>query len=154
MSGVWREQSIPMVDRACALEAFAAIGGHVTTASSSMLQVQMNGQDWTVRHVNGRYSVRYNARGGVRPTWFAKLSKAYEAAYAAKLQRLKAEEERATAEHERAALIEERRQMEAQRLELIQTRREEILQRAKAMGYRVMESKTNGQIRLVLVRNG
>ena len=54
MSGVWREQSIPMVDRACALEAFAAIGGHVTTASSSMLQVQMNGQDWTVRHVNGR----------------------------------------------------------------------------------------------------
>ena len=59
-----------------------------------------------------------------------------------------------SAEHERAALIEERRQMEAQRLELIQTRREEILQRAKAMGYRVKESKTNGQIRLVLVRNG
>lgn len=153
MSGVWREQSIPMVDRACAHEAFAAIGGHVTTTSSSVLQVQMNGRDWTVRHVNGRYSVRYNAREA-RPSWFAELSKAYEAAYAAKLQRLKAEEERATAEHERAALIEERRQMEAQRLELIQTRREEILQRAKAMGYRVKESKTNGQIRLVLVRNG
>ena len=82
------------------------------------------------------------------------VQKAYEAAYAAKLRRLKAEEERATAEHERAALIEERRQLEAQRLELIQTRREEILQRAKAMGYRVKESKTNGQIRLVLVRNG
>ena len=66
MSGVWREQSIPMVDRACALEAFAAIGGHVTTASSSCFRND-EWRDWTVRHVNGRYSVRYNARGACAP---------------------------------------------------------------------------------------
>ena len=133
---VWREQSIPMVHRACALEAFAAIGGHVTTASSS----GRCASEWTgVGCASRQWALlcALQRERGVRPTWFAEMSKAWR--LPAKLQRLKAEEERATAEHERAALIEERRQLEAQRLELIkQARRSSTCQ---SNGYRVMESR-------------
>ena len=41
-----------------------------------------------------------------------------------------------------------------QRQELIEQRRQEIHEKAKAMGYKVKETKESGQVRLVLVRRG
>ena len=45
----------------------------------------------------------------------------------------------------------EREAFEQQRLDLIEQRRQEILRKGKTLGYRVKETKENGQIRMVLV---
>ena len=76
----------------------------------------------------------------------------YETAVQRKLRRLRTEEETAHLESERTAVRAEREAFESQRLMLIEQRRQEILEKAKTLGYRVKETKENGQLRMVLVR--
>ena len=62
MSGVWREQSVPMTDRECALLALESIGAVVTNHTNTQCSVSIGGRSWTMRHTNGRYAIQYNAQ--------------------------------------------------------------------------------------------
>ena len=76
MSGVWREQSVPMTDQECALLALESIGAVLSNQTTTQCSVSIGGRTWTMRHVNGRYAIRYNARNrGSRPTWMDGLRK-------------------------------------------------------------------------------
>jgi phenylalanyl-tRNA synthetase alpha subunit len=153
MSGVWTEKSVPMTDHECAVEALEAVGGTILASNQNHIRLRAQGQEWSVQRSHGRYSIRYN-RGVSRSSiaWMNELGPAYEKAVQAKLLRLRTEEEAANLESERAAIQAEREAFEKQRQDLIEERRQEILQKAKTLGYRVKETKENGQIRMVLVR--
>ena len=155
MSGVWREQSVPMTDRECALLALESIGAIVTNHTNKQCSVSIGGKSWTMSHTNGRYAIRYNARNRVnRPTWMDGLSEAYSQQIRLKQERLARQEQVATLEADREALRQERLAMEEERKALIETRRENVIKQAKALGYRVKESVQNGEVRLVLVKTG
>jgi phenylalanyl-tRNA synthetase alpha subunit len=142
-----------MTDHECAVEALEAVGGTILASNQNHIRLRAQGQEWSVQRSHGRYSIRYN-RGVSRSSiaWMNELGPAYEKAVQAKLLRLRTEEEAANLESERAAIQAEREAFEQQRQDLIEERRQEILQKAKTLGYRVKETKENGQIRLVLVR--
>ena len=155
MSGVWREQSVPMTDRECALLALESIGAIVTNHTNKQCSVSIGGKSWTMSHTNGRYAIRYNARNRVnRPTWMDGLSEAYSQQIRLKQERLARQEQVATLEADREALCQERLVMEEERKALIETRRATVIKQAKALGYRVKESVQNGEVRLVLVKTG
>ena len=80
------------------------------------------------------------------------VSTPYEQAVERKLRRLRTEEESAQLESEREAIRSEREAFESQRQQLIEERRQEILEKAQNLGYKVKQTETNGQIRMVLVR--
>ena len=153
MSGVWTEKSVPMTDHECAVEALEAVGGTILASNQNHIRLRVQGQEWSVQRAHGRYSIRYN-RGANRTSiaWMNELGPAYEKAVQVKLLRLRTEEEAANLESERAAVQAEREAFEQQRHDLIEERRQEILQKAKTLGYRVKETKENGQIRMALVR--
>ena len=153
MSGVWTEKSVPMTDHECAVEALEAVGGTILASNQNHIRLRVQGQEWSVQRSHGRYSIRYNRRASTTSiAWMNELGPAYEKAVQAKLLRLRTEEEAANLESERAAIQAEREAFEQQRQDLIEERRQEILQKAKTLGYRVKETKENGQIRMVLVR--
>ncbi|MDB2672059.1 hypothetical protein N9Y75_04320 [Candidatus Poseidoniales archaeon] len=155
MSGVWREQSVPMTDRECALLALDSIGAVVTNHTNTQCSVSINGRLWTMHHTNGRYAIRYNAQNSVsRPTWMDGLSEAYSQQVRLKQEHLARREQLATLDAEREALRHERMAMEEERKALIETRRATVIKQAKALGYRVKESVQNGEVRLVLVKTG
>ena len=155
MSGVWREQSVPMTDRECALLALESIGAVVTNHTNSQCAVSIGGRSWTMHHTNGRYAIRYNAQNRTsRPTWMDGLSEAYSQQVRLKQERLARQEQVATLEADREALRQERLAMEEERKALIETRRATVIKQAKALGYRVKESVQNGEVRLVLVKTG
>lgn len=155
MSGVWREKSIPMTDRECALLALESIGAVLSNQTTTQCSVSIGGRTWTMRHINGRYAIRYDARNSVnRPIWMDGLSEAYSQQVRLKQERLARQEQVATLEADREALRQERLAMEEERKALIETRRENVIKQAKALGYRVKESVQNGEVRLVLVKTG
>ena len=155
MSGVWREQSVPMTDRECALLALKAIGAVVSNHTETQCSLNIGGRSWTMRHTNGRYAIRYNARNrGSRPSWMDGLGEAYAHQIALKQERLARQEQMATLDAERKAIQQERAAMEAEREALIETRKATVIKQAKALGYRVKETVQNGEVRLVLVKTG
>ncbi|MBL6882363.1 MAG: hypothetical protein ISR08_05160 [Candidatus Poseidoniaceae archaeon] len=155
MSGVWREQSVPMTDRECALLALESIDAVVTNHTNTQCAVTIGGRSWTMHHTNGRYAIRYNAQNRTsRPTWMDGLSEAYSQQVRLKQERLARQEQVATLEADREALHQERLAMEEERKALIETRRATVIKQAKALGYRVKESVQNGEVRLVLVKTG
>ena len=155
MSGVWREQSVPMTDRECALLALESIGAVLSNQTNTQFSVSIGGRTWTMNHVNGRYAIRYNARNHAsRPTWMDGLSEAYSHQIRLKQERLARQEQLATLDSDREALRQERLAMEEERKTLIETRRATVIKQAKALGYRVKESVQNGEVRLVLVKTG
>ncbi len=155
MSGVWREQSVPMTDRECALLALEAIGAVVSNHSETQCSLSIGGRSWTMRRANGRYAIRYNARDrGSRPAWMDGLGEAYARQVALKQERLARQEQVATLDAERRAIQKERAAMETERKTLIETRKATVIKQAKALGYRVKETVQNGEVRLVLVKTG
>ena len=153
MSGVWTEKSVPMTDHECAVEALEAVGGTILASNQNHIRLRVQGQEWSVQRAHGRYSIRYNRRtNSASIAWMNELGSAYEQAVQGKLRRLRTEEENANLESERDAIKAQREAFEQQRQNLIEGRRQEILQKAKTLGYRVKETKENGQIRMVLVR--
>ena len=48
MSGVWREQSVPMTDRECALLALEAIGAVVSNHTETQCSLSIGGRSWTM----------------------------------------------------------------------------------------------------------
>ena len=155
MSGVWREQSVPMTDRECALLALEAIGAVVSNHTETQCSVSIGGRSWTMSHTNGRYAIRYNVRNrGSRPSWMEGLGEAYARQIALKQERLARREQVATLDAERRAIQQERTAMETERKALIETRKATVIKQAKALGYRVKETVQNGEVRLVLVKTG
>jgi len=155
MSGVWREQSVPMTDKECALLALEAIGAVVTDHSETQCSLRIGGRSWTMRHTNGRYAIRYNPRNrGSRPSWMDGLGEAYAHQIALKQERLARREQMATLDAERRAIQQERAAMETERKALIEARKTTVIKQAKALGYRVKETVQNGEVRLVLVKTG
>jgi len=155
MSGVWREQSVPMTDKECALLALEAIGAVVTDHSETQCSLRIGGRSWTMRHTNGRYAIRYNPRNrGSRPSWMDGLGEAYAHQIAWKQERLARREQVATLDADRRAIQQERAAMETERKALIETRKATVIKQAKALGYRVKETVQNGEVRLVLVKTG
>ena len=155
MSGVWREQSVPMTDRECALLALEAIGAVVSNPKEAQCSVSIGGRSWTMTHTNGRYAIRYNVRNrGSRPSWMDGLGEAYARQIALKQERLARREQVATLDAERRAIQQERTAMETERKALIETRKATVIKQAKALGYRVKETVQNGEVRLVLVKTG
>ena len=154
MSGVWVEKSVLMTDEECAVEAIEAIGGRVLSSTSSSLSISIGGQHFTLNKQHGRYTLRYNRRNSSSIRWMEQLNAPYEEAVQRKLRRLRTLEEAAALASERQSLQREREAFENARQAAIQERREHIIERAKAMGYRVKERQEQGQIRLVLVRQG
>ena len=153
MSGVWTEKSVPMTDHECAVEALEEVGATILAKNQNQIRIRINGQEWAVQKSHSRYSIRYNRRTQANLlSWMNNLGSAYEAAVQRKLRRLRTEEEEAQLGSERAAIQAEREAFEAQRQGLIEQRRQEILEKAETLGYRVKETKQNGQIRMVLVR--
>ena len=143
-----------MTDNECAIEAFESIGATILASNENQIRIGINGQEWAVQKSHGRYSIRFRRNQGTSLSWMDGLSSAYNAASVEKARRLKQAEEMATVESERKAIREERQAFEQQRQELIEQRRQEIHEKAKAMGYKVKETKESGQLRLVLVRRG
>lgn len=155
MSGVWREQSVPMTDRECALLALEAIGAVVSSHTETQCSLSIGGRSWTMRYTNGRYAIRYNPRNrGSRPSWMDGLGEAYAHQIVLKQERLTRREQVATLDAERRAIQQERAAMEAEREALIETRKATVIKQAKALGYRVKETVQNGEVRLVLVKTG
>lgn len=155
MSGVWREQSVPMTDRECALLALEAIGAVVSNTTEAQCSVSIGGRSWTMTHTNGRYAIRYNVRNrGSRPSWMDGLGEAYARQIALKQERLARREQVATLDAERRAIQQERTAMETERKALVETRKATVIKQAKALGYRVKETVQNGEVRLVLVKTG
>ena len=155
MSGVWREQSVPMTDRECALLALEAIGANVINHSETQCSLSISGRSWTMSHTKGRYAIRYNARDhGSRPSWMDSLGEAYAHQVVLKQERLARQEQLATLDAERRAIQQERAAMESERKALIETRKATVIKQAKALGYRVKETVQNGKVRLVLVKTG
>ncbi len=153
MSGVWQERSVPMTDHECATEALEEIGATILASNNNQIRIRINGSEWALQRNHGRYSVRYNRRTvGSSLNWMDSVSTPYEQAVERKLRRLKAEEESAQFESEREAIRSEREAFESQRQQLIEERRQEILEKAQNLGYKVKQTETNGQIRMVLVR--
>ncbi|MDA1131499.1 MAG: hypothetical protein O3B00_08395 [archaeon] len=153
MSGVWTEKSVPMTDHECAVEALEEVGATILASNENHLRIKINGNEWSLQKSHGRYSLRYNQRTvGSNLSWLDNISQVYEQSVTRKLRRLRTEEESAQLESEREAVRAEREAFEAQRQGLIEQRRQEILEKAKTLGYRVKETKQNGQIRMVLVR--
>jgi hypothetical protein len=153
MSGVWTEKSVPMTDHECAVEALEEVGATILASNENHLRIKINGNEWSLQKSHGRYSLRYNQRTvGGNLSWLDNISQVYEQSVTRKLRRLRTEEESAQLESEREAVRAEREAFEAQRQGLIEQRRQEILEKAKTLGYRVKETKQNGQIRMVLVR--
>ena len=155
MSGVWTEKSVPMTDHECAVEALKEAGATILASNENHVRIRINGNEWAMQKHRGRYSISYNRRTQANSlNWMNNLGSAYEAAVQRKLRRLRTEEEEAQLGSERAAIQAEREAFEAQRQGLIEQRRQEILEKAETLGYRVKETKQNGQIRMVLVRTG
>ena len=153
MSGVWTEKSVPMTDHECAVEALEEVGATILASNENHLRIKINGNEWSLQKSHGRYSLRYNQRTvGGNLSWLDNISQVYEQSVTRKLRRLRTEEESAQLESERETVRAEREAFEAQRQGLIEQRRQEILEKAKTLGYRVKETKQNGQIRMVLVR--
>ena len=153
MSGVWTEKSVPMTDHECAIEALEEVGATILANNQNHIRSRIQGQEWSLQRAHGRYSVRFNQRTSTTlVAWIDQLSGTYETAVQRKLRRLRTEEETAHLESERTAVRAEREAFESQRLMLIEQRRQEILEKAKTLGYRVKETKENGQLRMVLVR--
>lgn len=69
--------------------------------------------------------------------WLAELNDRYRTHWSAKQERLAAEE---------------RLRLEEDRKRLVEAQRQAVHERAKAMGYRVQETRTGGAIRMVLVK--
>ena len=155
MSGVWTERSVPMTDHECAVEALEEVGATILASNENHLRIKINGNEWSLQKSHGRYSLRYNQRTvGSNLSWLDNIGQVYEQSVVKKLRRLRTEEEGAQLESERIAVRAEREAFEAQRQGLIEQRRQEILEKAETLGYRVKETKQNGQIRMVLVRTG
>ena len=155
MSGVWREQSVPMVDQECAHLALETIGAVVADTSQAQCSVRIGGRTWIMSHTNGRYAIRYNARqAGSRPSWMDGLGEAYARQVQLKQERLARREQLTTLDAEREAIRQERMVMETERKALIETRKATVFKQAKALGYRVKETVQNGEVRLVLVKSG
>jgi len=153
MSGVWTERSVPMTDHECAVEALKEVGATILASNENQVRIRINGNEWALQKSHGRYSLRYNQRTvGSNLSWLDNIGQVYEQSVVKKLRRLRTEEEGAQLESERIAVRAEREAFEAQRQGLIEQRRQEILEKAKTLGYRVKETKQNGQIRMVLVR--
>ena len=153
MSGVWTERSVPMTDHECAVEALKEVGATILASNENQVRIRINGNEWALQKSHGRYSLRYNQRTvGSNLSWLDNIGQVYEQSVVKKLRRLRTEEEGAQLESERIAVRTEREAFEAQRQGLIEQRRQEILEKAKTLGYRVKETKENGQIRMVLVR--
>ena len=131
MSGVWREQSVPMTDRECALLALEAIGAVVSNHTETQCSLSIGGRSW----MDG-------------------LGEAYARQIALKQERLARREQIATLDAERKAIQQERTTMEIERQALIETRKATVIKQAKALGYRVKETVQNGEVRLVLVKTG
>jgi type II secretory pathway component PulC len=154
MSVVWREKSVPMTDNECAVEALESVGATILAFNEHQIRIRINGQEWAVQKSHGSYSIRFRRGQGTSLSWMNGLSSAYNVAVVEKARRLKQAEEMATLESERQAIREERQAFEQQRQELIEQRRQEIHEKAKALGYKVKETRESGQVRLVLVRRG
>ena len=153
MSGVWTEKSVPMTDHECAIEALEEVGATILANNQNHIRIRIQGHEWSLQRTHGRYSVRFNQRTSTTlVAWIDQLSGTYETAVQRKLRHLRTEEETAHLESERTAVRAEREAFESQRLMLIEQRRQEILEKAKTLGYRVKETKENGQLRMVLVR--
>ena len=148
----------PMLDRECLIEAIEATGlrradieVHARARALTGYQSGMQAEIVLRKQVTGD---RYNDVGFQRtPTgyvailsddhprfgraWLADVQVAYDAAWTRKQARL--------AEAERQRLEEERRQ-------LVEAQRVAIHAKAKAMGYRVKETRVGETVRLALVR--
>lgn len=71
------------------------------------------------------------------PEWLTQLNRRYQTHWAAKRDRIVAEE---------------RRRLEEERQRLVEAQRQAVHQRAKKMGYRVQETREGETIRMVLVK--
>lgn len=154
MSGVWTEQSIPMTDHECAIEALEEIQATILSQNPNHIRLRIDGREWSMEKRRARFSVRYNQRNtsSSQLSWMNSLASVYERAVERKRIRLQTEEEKASLAEEKEAIQRERLAFEQQRQNLIEERKSEIRTKAEALGYRVKEREENGQVRLVLVR--
>lgn len=85
------------------------------------------------KFVNGKYILNYNSYNTEISYFLTKLEKSYNNVYEIKLK-------------------EEAERLERERLAYIESQKKAIMEKAKAKGYRVMETKKDNKIQLTLVR--
>lgn len=146
----------PMVDRECLIEGLTAAGlardqieVHDQPASLTgwggqaeiVLRRRVTGDPYNDigfrRTATGWVAVLSDDHPRFGRTWLTRVQEAYDAAFSRKQARL-AEEER--------------RRIEAEQRALVEAQRQAIHAKAKAMGYRVKETRVGQTVRLALVR--
>lgn len=85
------------------------------------------------KFVNGKYILNYDSYNTEISYFLTKLEKSYNNVYEIKLK-------------------EEAERLERERLAYIESQKKAIMEKAKAKGYRVMETKKDNKIKLTLVR--
>lgn len=85
------------------------------------------------KFVNGKYILNYDSYNTEISYFLTKLEKSYNNVYEIKLK-------------------EEAERLERERLAYIESQKKAIMEKAKAKGYRVMETKKDNKIQLTLVR--
>ncbi len=77
----------------------------------------------------------------------------YNVLYQKRLEEIELARQQAIAEAERQRLEQERIRMEEERKAFVEKQKKSIIEKAKAKGYSVKETKVNNKIKLVLVRH-
>ncbi|MBM4343934.1 MAG: DUF1257 domain-containing protein [Deltaproteobacteria bacterium] len=152
----------PMTDQACLLDALADLGFGAALVEVHATPVRLEGYGGDQRTQTAHIVIRRHNVGvasndvGFLATatgyqalvsdfdhpklgsgWLAQLNQRYSAHWSAKQERLAAEE---------------RRRQEQERQRLVEAQRQAVHDRAKAMGYRVQETREGETVRLLLVK--
>lgn len=85
------------------------------------------------KFTNGKYVLNYDSYNNAISTFLKRVQNSYSNVYERKLK-------------------EEAERLERERLEYIESQKKAIMEKAKAKGYRVMETKKENKIQLTLVR--
>lgn len=148
----------PMFDEECLLDAIVDQGFPLSSIVRSVEPIALRGwQGGRQAHIvlpkehtgdayndigflrgpTGFIAILSNDYAKFGPEWLSGVRARYEAHWSAKQERL---------------AVEERRRVEEERRRIVEAQRQFVHERAKAMGYRVQETRNGDTIRLVLVK--
>ncbi len=153
----------PMTDRECLLAALRDVGLDAKNIEIHDTAVPLVGFEGTQREQVANLVIRRQFVGAssndvgflATPTGYRMIVSDYDRPrFGADWQAKLAERYKAHADRKLAALVEvtERQKIEEERARLVEAQRQAIQEKAKKLGYRVVETREGENLRLVLVR--
>jgi hypothetical protein len=152
----------PMIDQTCVLDALADLGFGADRVEAHESPVDLVGYEGSARTQAAEIVIRRRHLGptsndlGFRrtPTGFAAIVSDYDGARFGErwLQELHGRYLHHAERKQARAAAEERRRIEEERRRLVEAQRQAIHDKARALGYRVEETRDGDRLRLVLVK--